>query len=342
MPEEKNSAAPGKHWTTSKPRIVEDWEAAHIFLEVARSGSFRAASQSLGQSVNALRRKVGELEKALDAPLLLRHVNGVRLTQEGSEVYEAALQMEKASFSLLQAHDRSEKKIEGDVRLASTEGLGIFWILPKLIALQRVHPKLVVNLTCGMKSADILRLEADLAIQLERPQSSDLKVTRLGRMHVMLFAAQAYIARHGHPQNTADFSQHRFVVQSDSKSRWNDMEKTLLGESRDGVLTLRNNSSIAHFWSVVKGAGIGALPTYCQALGASLVPVNPGNAYPLDIWLTYHPDAKRIARVQSTIDLIQQAFDPRKYPWFRDEFIHPDELLQLYKGEPLGTIVPNA
>jgi DNA-binding transcriptional LysR family regulator len=336
----KSSAVPQKRWTTSNPRIVEDWEAARIFLEVARSGSFRSAAQVLGQSVNALRRKVDEFEKALGAPLLTRHVNGVRLTQEGANIYEAALEMEKASFGLLQAHDRSENKIEGEVRLAVTEGLGTFWILPKLVDFQRIHPGLVVNLHCGMKAADVLRLEADLAIQLERPQSSDLKVTRLGRMHVMLFAAQSYLDLHGYPQSPADFARHRFVVQSDSNRRWHDMEETLLGGSR-GVLTVRNNSSLGHFWSIVKGAGIGGLPTYCQALGANLVPINPGTAYPLDIWLTYHPDAKRIARVQSTIDLIQQAFDPRKFPWFRDEFIHPDRLLQAYKGEPLVIMVPN-
>ena len=228
-PEGKNSAALGKHWTTNKPRIVEDWEAAHIFLEVARSGSFRAASQSLGQSVNALRRKVGELEKALDAPLLMRHVNGVRLTQEGSAVYDAVLQMEKASFGLLQAHDRSEKNIEGEVRLAATEGLGTFWILPKLIEFQRTHPKLVISLACGMKSADVLRLEADVAIQLERPQSSDLKVTRLGRMHVMLFAAKSYIDTRGYPQSVAEFDRHQFVIQSDGRGRWKEMEEKLYG-----------------------------------------------------------------------------------------------------------------
>ena len=161
--------APQERWTTSKPRTVEDWEAAHIFLEVARSGSFRSASQALCQSVNALRRKVDEFERALGAPLLTRHVNGVRLTQEGTDVYEAALQMEKASFNLLQAHDRSEKKIEGEVRIATTGGLGTFWMVPRLVPFQRAHPKLAVNLTSTMKSADVLRLEANMAVQLHRP-----------------------------------------------------------------------------------------------------------------------------------------------------------------------------
>ena len=98
---------------------------------------------------------------------------------------------------------------------------------------------------------------------------------------------------------------------------------------------------MAHTWALLNGAGIGAMPTYGQAMGASMVPINPEASYPLDIWLTYHPDAKRIPRVQSTIAWLQEIFDARKYPWFRDEFIHPDKLMQYYKGEPPGRLIPN-
>jgi DNA-binding transcriptional LysR family regulator len=342
-PKGKNSAAPEQHWTTSNPRIVADWEAAHIFLEVARSGSFRAAAQALDQSVNALRRKVDEFELALGAPLLTRHVNGVRLTQEGVNLYEAALEMEKASFGLLQAHDKSEKKIEGEVRLAATEGLGTFWIVPRLVAFQRTHPGLIIDLSCGMGFADVLRLEADLAIQLQRPQSSDMIVTKLGRMHLMFFASRAYVQRYGQPASLADFPKHRFVIQRSDNTQWQTLEdKFFPNMSPTGLLSLRNSSSIAQCWSIMNGAGIGILPTYAQVLGTNLVPLDIGITEPLDIWLTYHPDARRIARVRATIDWVVQSFDPRKFPWFRDQFIPPDRLLELYKGEPLATIGPTS
>ena len=35
------------------------------------------------------------------------------------------------------------------------------------------------------------------------------------------------------------------------------------------------------------------------------------------------------------IDWAIKAFSPQKFPWFRDEFIHPDELASAYRGEPL-------
>ena len=78
-----------------------DWEAIHLFLEVARRGSFRSASDHLGLSINALRRRIAELEARLDVALFTRHVDGVRTTAEGEEILVAARKMETASFGLI-------------------------------------------------------------------------------------------------------------------------------------------------------------------------------------------------------------------------------------------------
>ena len=33
--------------------------------------------------------------------------------------------------------------------------------------------------------------------------------------------------------------------------------------------------------------------------------------------------------------MLFRSFSPQKFPWFRDEFIHPRELASAYRGEPL-------
>jgi hypothetical protein len=80
------------------------------------------------------------------------------------------------------------------------------------------------------------------------------------------------------------------------------------------------------------------LPTYAQAIGAQLVPLHLGVVQPIEIWMTYHPEAKRIVRVKRIIDWITESFNPRRFPWFRDEFIHPDKLAEAYHGEPLANL----
>ena len=134
----------------------------------------------LNQSINVLRRRMDAFERELGVSLLIRHINGVQLTPDGEKVFAAALQMESASFDLLRARQLSSDQIAGEVGIATTEGLGSGWLIPGLVEFQNANPNLTVNLRCGQSPPDLLRLEADLSMQLERPKESDLKIVKLG------------------------------------------------------------------------------------------------------------------------------------------------------------------
>lgn len=313
-----------------------DWEGAHLFLELIRSGSFRAAADRVGLSVNALRNRIGEFEKTLNVTLVTRHVDGVRLTTEGEKIFEAANQMEQGAFALVQARDHASTAVEGEVRLAVTEGLGALWIASHLVEFQRANPKLLLDVNCAMRSADVLRLEADISVQLTRPTAKELRVTKLGRLHMVPFAAQSYIDTYKKPERIADLVDHRIVIQADDQPHWEQLYKRVSGGKRaEGLVTLRTNVSSAHYWSIVNGAGIGMLPTYVYAVGAPIVPLDIGIYLPIDIWMTYHAGAARIPRVRHLINWLLKAFSSRTYPWFRDEFIRPEDLLSHYWGKPL-------
>src|SRR5271167_4871244 len=107
---------------------LTDWDAARIFLEVARCGSFRSAAERLGLSINAVRRRVDDFERQTGATMFIRDVHGARLTDEGALVVSAVERMEAASFDLLRASDSVANTLSGEVRVAVTEGLGTFWL----------------------------------------------------------------------------------------------------------------------------------------------------------------------------------------------------------------------
>jgi DNA-binding transcriptional LysR family regulator len=315
-----------------------DWESVRIFLEVVRRGSFRSAAEYSGQSVNALRRRIDELEHQMGTTLLTRHVDGVRTTSEGGQIIAAAEQMEVASFNLVRARDRALPSLSGEVKIAVTEGLGTFWLAPRLVEFQKSYSQLLVDLSCAMRSVDVLRLEADAAVQLTKPTAADLKVLRLGRLHAMLFAGQSYLDSYGKPRSREDLANHRFVLQvSDQTTSQQVYDQVFAGVPQAGFVSMRTNVSSAHYWAIAKGAGIGWLPTYAGAIGARVVPVDIGPDFlrSFDIWLTYHPDANRIPRVRKTIDWIIASFDSKEFPWFGDEFLHPNEMPTQYRGAPL-------
>jgi DNA-binding transcriptional LysR family regulator len=283
----------------------------------------------LGQGVNALRRRIEELEHQLHTTLITRHVDGIRITSEGEEILAAAKRMELASFGVIRARDRAVPAISGEVRLAVTEGLGSLWVAPRMAGLHYKFPRLLVDLSCAMKSADVLRLEADAAIQLTKPSAPDLKVVKVGRLHALPFAGQSYVEMYGVPRTKEEFLKHRLVLQIADQTQTSEIyERLFPGIPQKGFVAMRTNASSAHIAAISSGVGIGWAPTYVHAIGGSMVPVDVCDDFrlPFDIWLTYHTDAGRIPRVRKMIDWVIDAFDPRKFPWFRDEFIHPDYL----------------
>lgn len=318
---------------------MPDWQSLWLFLELQRGGSFRAASLRLGLSINSLRRRIDALEESLGVPLVTRHVDGIRVTPEGERILDAAVKMEAAAFELMRTRDAVKTSPDGEVRIAVTEGLGTFWLTPRLVEFQRANPRLVVDLRCAMESADVLRLEADVAIQLTPPQSPDLKVVRLGRLHVMPYAARSYIDLYGLPTNPQEVFRHRVVLQVASQTATSrEFAKHAPGVPEPGYVALKTNVSSAHYWAVAKGAGIGWLPTYASALGARVEPIDSIGEFAFDIWLTYHPDAERVPRIRRVIDWIRASFDAKRYPWFRDDFVHPRDLPAEIRGASVSTL----
>jgi DNA-binding transcriptional LysR family regulator len=315
---------------------LTDWDAARVFLEVVRCGSFRSAAERLDLSINVVRRRIDDFERQIGATLFTRDVHGTRLTDEGALVVSAVERMEAAAFDLLRAGNSVANTVSGEVRVAVTEGLGTFWLAPRLVEFQQSFPSILVDLHCAMRSADVSRHEADIAIHLSRPAALDVKLVRLGRMHLMLFASPKYLEAYGTPTTAEELIKHRLVMQvADQTAAKETFDSWFPGHAQQDLLVMKTNVSSANYWAVANGAGIGVFPTYASALGGEMVPLEIELRRPFDIWLSYHPGNGRIPRVRHMIDWLVEAFNPARFPWFKDEFVHPTEFKAVYTGESL-------
>jgi len=247
--------------------------------------------------------------------------------------------MEAASFDLLRAGESVANTLAGEVRVAVTEGLGTFWLAPRLVEFQQSFPNILVDLHCAMRSADVSRHEADVAIHLSKPAVPDVKVVRLGRIHLMFFASQKYIETYGAPRTADELVKHPLVMQvADQTAAKEAFEDWFPGYSQKELLVMKTNVSSANYWAVANGAGIGVFPTYACALGGKIIPLEVELRRPFDIWLSFHATSGRIPRVRHMIDWLVEAFNPKRFPWFKDEFVHPSEFKAVYKGESLTNL----
>jgi DNA-binding transcriptional LysR family regulator len=301
------------------------WDDLRVFVAVARTLNFRKAATALRTHTSTVIRRVERLETLFEFRLFNRLLDGLALTEKGQSVYRSAQEMERASHSL-RAHLDQDLNLRGIVRCSVTEGLGTAWILPQLAQFSRTHPATIVHLRCAMEVSDVMRMEADVAIQLAKPKRPGAKSVRLGRMHIYPFASREYVETYGLPKSLDEVGHHRIIHQQAPQVDENATQRLLNIPSIEGIVALRTNTSTAHGRAVELGMGIGGLPTYIVGLGSDLIPIDVGVKYPVDIWMTYHPDARGVARVSFFMDWLKTLFDPKQYPWFADEFIHPNEL----------------
>src|SRR4051794_6139544 len=306
------------------------WDDLKLFLACARCKSFRNAAEGLGLTSTTLMRRIDRLEESIGCKLFLRDQSGLTLSDEGAAMIGDAMQMERHAFNIFRRAAQSDDTA-GTVRVAVTEGPGNFWILPRLIDFQKTYRKITVDLRCAMEQADVARLEADVAIQLERPTNPDLVVVKLGRLHIYAFVSEGYRKLYGVP-SLAEIRNHRLVIQHAPQVDDSAYARVLGLTSLEGIVGIKTNSSIGVLYAIERGAGMGFLPTSLVALGADLVAVDLGVHHHADLWLAYHKEFRNSDRHKIVINWIKKIFDPKTYPCFRDEFIHPNELIPLMAG----------
>lgn len=313
-----------------------DWNSIRVFLAVARLNSFRKAADELGMSVNTARRTISRLEDQLHYSLLFRESEGVRLTDEGRRVVLAARDVESSVSDMWRVAAMAERETNGPIRLAITEGLGSFWLTPLIVD----HMNLTgaqnrIELQCAMRSVDVLRMEADISVQLERPNRPELVVKRLGYLHLLPFASSSYLEKFGRPKNVADMVNHRVVEQQTDQLRGYELDKIFGPQIADRMVRMKTNFSSAHYWAIAKGAGIGLMPNYARAIGGDVEHINLGFDFRVEIWLATHSQVSKSARHRGFIDFLTESFDDRKYPWFGPKTMTPEEVETQFSREDL-------
>jgi DNA-binding transcriptional LysR family regulator len=290
---------------------------------IARERSFRGAMRETSSGFRKLQRRIELLEKELGFVIFHRTADGVVPTTEGRLILDEAERIDAIITNVMRLGKTLDNQTEGEVLLAATEGIGTFWISPLLDTFSRMHPAISIKLNPSMALVDMRRFEVDIALQVVEPTLPAVKRVKVGKLHLVLAASPAYLARRGEPKHLGELASHDFVFHmSPQSSDEQIIEKVVGTELKQSQSIVMRNSS-AHFLTVEKGLGIGFLPSYIFGLGTPVVPLPLPVRHELDVWLCFHEDARRTPRVARVIDWLTGIFDPRLFPWFRRDFVAP-------------------
>lgn len=286
-------------------------EDLKLFTIVVKLGSFTAAANALDLPRANVSRRIGELEKSLNAQLFFRTTRQLRLTQHGEAYYHELLTVlegfEQAKNKLLDIDEKPIGKVKIGFLPESDEALQ-----PILGKFQELYPEIELDLRfTNNYVTDIYSQALDFVIHAGKVQDSEFIARRIISLGRCIYASPEYIQKHGEPRDLKELTQHEAICY-----RWPDGSLDDKWDLISEVVKVKSRFSCNHMGfvrrAIVGGQGIGFMPPLF-ALAAiennNLIRILPDyESKKEDVWLIY-PDRKGISLpTRLLIDFILQEF----------------------------------
>ncbi len=158
-------APPARHnGAVSLPLVrLSSLDPLRGFVAVGRRMSITLAAEELCLTQSAVSRQIHALEQQLGCRLFVRQHRGVAFTPEGERLFRSADSALQQLQDVMGELRRSEER--RPVTLTASVGVVGLWLLPRLPALQRLHPQVDLRLSAGNRLADLRADGIDLAMR---------------------------------------------------------------------------------------------------------------------------------------------------------------------------------
>ncbi|MBN8969824.1 MAG: LysR family transcriptional regulator [Afipia sp.] len=287
-----------------------DWDKLKVFHAAAEAGSFTHAGEQLGLSQSAVSRQVSALEQELSVSLFHRHARGLILTEQGDLLFRTAhdvfMQLQAARAKLTDSRERPS----GDLKVTTTPGLGINWLIPRLGEFTTLYPEIRISMMVTDEELDLSMREADVAIRTRKPTQPDLIQRKLFSLGFHAYCSPEYAKRFGTPRTLDELDDHRLIILTDINAPQHLQNRTWLIEAgRNGAGPrepfFKVNNVLGLVRACQQGLGIAALPDYLVEDTNRLIQLfGEADSIQLDTYFVYPEELKTVARVQVFRDFI--------------------------------------
>lgn len=275
------------------------------FSSSVRFGSISKAAEKNNMKQSNLSVQIRELEEELGGNLINRVYNGVKVTQAGKEVYAIACNLENIinrSYNL----NIKAFRVSGDIRLWTTDGLGIGYISECFGEFYSKYPNVNIEILCSLDKpkAD----QFDMAVVYDEPHDVTLKIIKMFDLSFSFFASKKYLSNYGYPKNIVDLQEnHRICNKSNYTGIWKKWDYFIQNAKNVSATT---NSSAMLLQLVKDGIGVGFMPCRAVCNETDLVELsNIKMKLNHKCWLVVRDEVKDIDKIKALTYVIKDATD---------------------------------
>ncbi|WP_434562577.1 LysR substrate-binding domain-containing protein [Pseudomonas sp. Z4-20] len=298
-------------------RLIPSMTALLEFEAVARLASFTLAAQELGVTQAAVSKQIRLLEDTLGTKLFHRLHRSIKLTHEG---YVLHLVVAESIHRMASVFDKIAEGIgEQEITIACTQAFSHSRILPRLIALRTLQPKLKLRLLTQQVSPSSYRDDVDLAIRFGNGKWEDGSSLFLFDEEVFPVCAPAWLAANAAPSSVTDFLDTALIDSDSTLEGWMTWNRWCreLGDGRPKLTySFRCSSYNDAIEAAIQGHGIalGWSRLIAHRLNSGeLIRITPYVVKPKDAYYLVIPSGRKLEPItQALID------------WLRDDsYLNP-------------------
>lgn len=280
-----------------------NWDNLRYVLMVAKKGSISAAARDLEVNRTTVLRRINAFQENLNCRIFERGGQGYILTPEAEKMLDAAQEVESTLFDMQRQIAGQELRLEGELRVTTTDTLIVSLIGPHLASFYRKHPHIVVEIVMTNNLLDLSRRDADIAIRPTHMLEAPLVGRKVADVYFGIYGSPSYLDS----CQVSNLLEHQWLgfdtsLKSTPPGKW--LEATV---PEDNVC-LRGDSFVALKVAAESGMGLALLPHYLgnsskllRRLPASISELTTG------LWLLTHPDLFRSAKVHAFMDHFEEA-----------------------------------
>ncbi|GGC77615.1 LysR family transcriptional regulator [Undibacterium terreum] len=237
-----------------------------LFVEVAKTKSFRRAADALDMPNSTLSRNIAQLEKTIGLRLLHRSTRKVELTEAGEAYFRRCQSIvEEASIAHEALLDLAERP-SGTLRVSMPVDLAMSYLAPILKDFAIAYPLIQFEFDVTPRRVDLLTEAFDLAIRIGPPPTapSMLVARQIAVLPRYLYAAPSYLDSAPPLAHPGDLARHALCLVQGTRQQ--DMQNLNLyrGEEQFSVEIqtrfLMNSVGLSRALAV-QGTGIAVLDT---------------------------------------------------------------------------------
>jgi DNA-binding transcriptional LysR family regulator len=164
-----------------------------------------------------------------------------------------------ATSAVIEETDASSSAQPRTIKLALTEGIAAYWLMPRLATFQRDYPDVLIRLRTDQRAADQGVGGTDVSVQLKPPKDDVFHVEEIGTLHLMPFASPAYLAERGTPKHFDEWRAHRLVWQDWEPEAQEIMPLFIADDAPSRIISMVTASTPAQLAAIEAGIGLGLL-----------------------------------------------------------------------------------